>query len=122
MAIYKNSTGLWLYKGDTGNITFSGLPTDKAYTCYFSVYDEDNERIVKEITATSFNQVEGVATFTINEDTSNSLPVGDYTYALKICASGEEDTVIPETTLEDEEYVQQPAPSITVLPKRIEGD
>ena len=122
MAIFSNGKNLWMYKGDTGNIIFSGLPTDKAYAVYLSVYDEDGERIIKEVLATNFNQASGVATFVIDEDTSNDLSDGEFTYALKICSNGSEDTIIPETKLEDGIYVREPAPSFTVLPKRVEGD
>jgi len=122
MAIYQNGKNLWLYQGDTGNILFSGLPMDKAYTVYMSIFDEDGEKIIKEITATSFNQATGVATFVVDEDASNSLQVGEFTYALKICSDGSEDTVIPETKLEDGVYSQEAAPSFIVYPKRVEGD
>lgn len=122
MSIFtENGKDLWMYLGDTGNIIFSGLPTDKIYTCYFSVFDEDNDRIVAEITATSFDQTTGVATFVVNEEKSKLLRVGDYTYALKICAGGAEDTVIPETKLVDGNYVAQSAPKFTVKPQRTEG-
>ena len=122
MAIYQNGKNLWLYQGDTGNILFSGLPMDKAYTVHMSIFDEDGEKIIKEITATSFNQATGVATFVVDEDASNSLQVGEFTYALKICSDGSEDTVIPETKLEDGVYSQEAAPSFIVYPKRVEGD
>ena len=122
MAIYSNGKNLWMYKGDTGNMIFSGLPKDKAYTVYFSIFDEDGEKIIQELTATTFNQSTGVATFVVNEATSNDLKVGEFTYALKICADGSEDTVIPETKFENGVYSQEAAPSFIVYPKRVEGD
>lgn len=124
MAIYSNGKNLWMYKGDTGNIIFSGLPKDKVYTVYFSIFDEEGEKIIKEIVATTFVQETGVATFVIDEATSNSLKVGEFTYALKLCveADGSEDTVIPETKLENGVYSQEAAPSFIVYQKRVEGD
>ena len=41
--------GIWMRQGDTGNITFTGLPTDKPYTVYLSVYNPDENIILKEI-------------------------------------------------------------------------
>lgn len=122
MSIFSNKKNLWMYKGDTGNILFSGLPKDKAYTVYMSIFDEDGEKIIKEIVATNFNQSTGVATFIIDETISNDLKVGEFTYALKICSGGSEDTVIPETKLENGVYSQEAAPSFIVYSKRVEGD
>lgn len=120
MAIFQDGQNLWMYKGDTGNIIFSGLPTDKAYSVYMSIYDESGEKILKEIEATNFSL--GVATFVINEAISDTLKVGEFTYALKICAGGSEDTVIPETKLVNGVYEAQPAPVFEVKYKRVEGD
>jgi hypothetical protein len=122
MTLFSNNKDLWLYKGDTGNVSFGGLPKDKLYTAFFSIFDEDAERIIKEIPAKVYNQVEGTADFVIDKITSDELPIGDFTYALKICANGSEDTIIPETALENGVYVQKPAPSFSVYAKRVEGD
>lgn len=121
MAIYQDGKNLWMYKGDTGNIVFSGLPKDQSYTVYLSIFDADNDRILTEITATNYDQVNGTATFIINEDTSNLLKVGTFTYALKGCYGGSEDTWIPETKLENGAYIPQDAPSFEVKAKRVEG-
>ena len=123
MAVFSsNNKDLWMYKGDTGNILFTGLPKDKLYTVYLSIFDEDGDKILNEIAATSFNQSTGVASFIIDETISNDFKVGEFTYALKICADGSEDTVIPETKLENGIYSQEAAPSFTVYAKRVEGD
>lgn len=122
MAILSTGQNIYMRQGDTGNITFSGLPTDKAYTVYLSVYNPDNESILSEITATTFTQAQGVALFTFNEDFSNGLPVGDWTYGLKICAGGSEDTVLPRAYINDSgELVKEAAPQFTVDYKYVEG-
>ena len=121
MAVYSTGQNIYLRQGDTGNITFTGLPKDKNYTVYLSVYNPDTEKILKETTATSFTQATGVAIFTFDEDFSNSLPVGEWTYGLKICADGSEDTVLPQAYIVDGELVKSPAPAFTVDTKVVEG-
>lgn len=123
MTILNAGQDIYIRQGDTGNITFSGLPTDKAYDVYLSVYNPDTENIIKEILHTSFTQAEGIALFTIDEDDSNSLPVGEWEYGLKICASdGSEDTVLPRMYVDDEgNLIQEPAPKFIVLDKYVEG-
>lgn len=122
MAIYSSGQNIYLRQGDTGNITYKGLPKDKSYNVYLSVYNPDTNIILRELQAASFTQSTGVAIFTFNEDFSNSLPVGEWEYGLKICAGGSEDTILPQTTIEDGEIVKYPAPSFVVDNKVTEGD
>lgn len=122
MTILSAGQDIYLRQGDTGNITFSGIPTDKNYAVYLSVYNSDTENIIKEITATSFIQATGVALFTVSEDDSNDLRVGEWEYGLKICAGGSEDTVLPRMYVDDEgNLIQEPAPKFVVLDKYVEG-
>lgn len=122
MSVFSTGQNIYLKQGDTGNITFSGLPTDKAYLVYLSVYNPDNDTILKELQASNFTQNTGVALFTFNEDFSNSLPVGDWTYGLKICANGSEDTVLPRVYINDAgELIKESAPEFTVDFKYVEG-
>ena len=122
MSIFATGQDIYLRQGDTGNITYSGLPTDKAYTVYQSIYDPENNSIIKEIEATNFDQTTGVALFTYDETLSNSLRVGEWEYGLKICSGGSEDTVLPQTTIQDGEIINNPAPKFTVDYKYVEGD
>ena len=123
MSIFVTGQNIYMRQGDTGNITFSGLPKDKAYTVYLSVYNPDENTILKELVAASFTQATGVAIFTFNEDFSNSLPVGDWIYGLKICANdGSEDTILPQTSIKDGKLVQSAAPTFTVDYKVVEGE
>lgn len=121
MAIFANGKNLWMYKGDTGQVAFSGLPTDKLYNVYMSIYDENTNTIKDEIQGV-FNQSDGVVLVTMDKTTSDKLVVGEFTYALKGCYDGSEDTWIPETKLVNNEYVQEAAPTFTVLYKHVEGD
>lgn len=49
MSIWYNGTDLHMFKGDTGNIVFSGLPTDNTYKAYFSVKSMTSSDILFEI-------------------------------------------------------------------------
>ena len=122
MSIFSSGQDLYLRQGDTGNITYKGLPKDKSYNVYLSVYNPDNNSILREKIASSFSQSTGVAIFTFDEDFSNALPVGEWEYGLKICADGSEDTILPQTSIVDGEIVQYPAPKFTVDNKVVEGD
>ena len=122
MTILSSGQNIYLRQGDTGNITFSGIPTDKNYQVYLSVYNPDTNGIIEEILATSFTQAQGIVLFAIGEEVSNSLPVGDWTYGLKICAGGSEDTVLPRSYVDDAgELIHEPAPQFTVDYKVVEG-
>lgn len=123
MPIYKDDNGnIYLHKGDTGNIGISGIPTDKSYSVYMSIYNEDANNILQEILLSNYIQANGTGTFIIDEETSNSLSVGEWVYAIKICASGSEDTIIPKTRVEDGVIVNYPAPKFTVDYKYVEGE
>ena len=123
MTILSSGQDLYIRQGDTGNVSFSGIPTDKAYSVYLSIYNPDTNAIITEVTASTFTQATGVALFLINEDFSNSLPVGDWVYGLKICASGSEDTVLPRSYINnDGDLIHEPAPQFVVDYKVVEGD
>lgn len=122
MSVFSTGQNIYLRQGDTGNITFSGLPTDENYDVYLSVYNPDNDSILTETTAASFDRVNGIALFTFDETFSNALPVGDWTYGLKICAGGSEDTVLPRAYINDSgELIKEAAPQFTVDYKYVEG-
>lgn len=125
MAIYNSSTTkeIVLRQGDTGNIYFTSIPKDKNYNVYLAVFDPDANKILKEVQATSFVQAAGEAYFGINETVSNSLPVGEWQYYVKICADGSEDTILPRIYKNDDgDIVVENAPKFTVLNKGAEGD
>lgn len=121
MTVYVTDDNIYLRQGDTGQLTFSGFPTDKAYSIYLSIYNPDTETIIAETQAALFDQTTGVATVVFNETFSNSLPVGDWTYGLKMCADGTEDTLIPRTDVVDGKLVRYNAPRFTVGEKYVEG-
>lgn len=123
MTILTAGQDIYLRQGDTGNLTFEGLPKDKTYTAYLSIYNTETNTITKEIQAYSYriDINTGVAYFRITATLSNSLPVGEWTYGLKICADDSEDTILPYSHTEDGTVINDDAPKFTVDYKYVEG-
>ena len=96
MTVYSVGQNIYLRKGDTGQVTFKGIPTDKTYTAYLSVFDEETEKILAEV---SVLVNDGEAMFSFSNSFSDSLKVGEWVYGLKICSgtgvSATEDTLLP---------------------------
>lgn len=116
---------VYIKKGDTGNLEFDGLPTDEEYSVHLSIYDTENNKILKEIEG-NFDQGEGKAIFYFSKAISDSLPVGDWGYGLKISISGVngmEDTLIPRAYIdENDTLITEPMPKFTVDYKFVEGE
>lgn len=116
---------LYIRQGDTGQVEFTGLPTDKVYTAYMSIYNEETNKIVAK--TDGVNVTNGSAIIYFNQSFSDSLPVGDWVWALKICATvpvlgTSEDTVIPRSYVDDSgTLISEPAPAFTVDYKMVEG-
>ena len=116
---------LYIRQGDTGQVEFTGLPTDKVYTAYMSIYNEETNKIVAK--TDGVNVTNGTAIIYFNQSFSDSLPVGDWVWALKICATvpvlgTSEDTVIPRSYVDDSgTLISEPAPAFTVDYKMVEG-
>lgn len=127
MTILSKGQDLYIRKGDTGEIIFTGLPTDKVYTAYMSVYDEEKGKIltVPELNA-QVNKSTGAVRIWVNEDFSNALPVGDWVYGFKIRSvtnnEASEDTLIPRSYVDENgNLVNEPAPAFIVDEKIVEG-
>ena len=122
MTLLNEGKNLYLRQGDTGNVSYKGLPQDKLYTVYHSIYDPDTYKILGEIQGT-YTQATGVVIFTFDTTYTDSLPVGEWEYGLKICASdGTEDTILPRAYTNSEgELVREAAPTFTVWEKVTEG-
>lgn len=86
-------------QGDSGKLLVEGLPTDRNYRCYFSVYDI-NRKIIFELGEDV--TPEGKVTFTLSPAYTNLLEVPTkqknllYFYGIKICCEEDdyEDTLI----------------------------
>lgn len=112
---------IWMRQGDSGQVVFGGLPTDKAYSVYQALINPDTGKIVKEFTALNFNQNTGEATFIYAPSATDDIPPAEYNYALKICFEQQEDTLIPEIVIQDGYVIEQAAPIFIVAEKCVEG-
>lgn len=110
-----------LVQGDNGELNVWDLPTDRNYTLYFAIYNENRVRFGNEVSVQT-NQRSN-ATLVIPPALTDLLivPSGEeystYYYGLKICyaADGIEDTLIlGGSSLGD-------LNAITVYPKKVEG-
>ena len=121
MTLLNEGKNLYLRQGDTGNIKYTNLPKDQNYSVYHSIYDPDTYKILGEIQGT-FTQATGEVEFTFGTSYTDTLPVGDWEYGLKICAGDTEDTILPRAYTNDQgELVREPAPTFTVWDKVTEG-
>lgn len=129
MTIYVANNGdIKCYSGDSGNIEFKGIPTDKNYEVYFSVKEVKSGKPVFEIMKESNNQE--TVLFEISADQTEMLKVSPgasyniFYYGLKICdpATGLEDTLIPVVRLDDKNnpIFSKPA-KFVVYPLYVEG-
>lgn len=109
-----------LIQGDSGQLVVNGLPTDKKYTVYFAIQDENRKPIGGEISVEA-NKTSSVV-FVLLGSLTDLLTIkkgeetATYYYGLKICDdSGLEDTMLIGNSIIGEKNI------ITVYPKKVEG-
>ena len=115
-----NNGNITMVQGDSGQLVINGLNTDKNYSVYFAIQDENRKPIGNEIMVNSNNQSSVV--FVLTPDLTDLLKVkqndetATYYYGVKVCDdTGYEDTMlIGNSTMGDKN-------SITVYPKKVEG-
>ena len=97
MAIYKKGLyDLYMFQGDTGNIRVNGIPTSRNYVIYFQLNDMDgNEKFHLERQSEHHSEV----VFPISTEISDSLDVGQYCYAVKLCYYDCEHEITSEETV-----------------------
>ncbi len=114
------------YQGDSGNFTFTNIPTDKNYLVYFSIRNPETWELIGEEVMVQSNYRSEVpfslsATYTdnipINEDESKTV----YAYGLKICHGDDESTLIPYVDESSSVPKFAKAPKLIVYPKYVEG-
>lgn len=119
MLLKDKDHNIWIRKGDSGNIVFSGIPTDANYAVALSVFNPSNNKPIKQfIEYSAFNSS---VKFSKTAKDMDDLPTGEHAYALKLCNEGMEDTVIPKVELVDGQIIEYSAPSFTVADKFAEG-
>lgn len=116
-----NSGNMSLIQGDSGNLTISGISTDRNYTIYFAFRDLKHNPVGGEISVES-NQQDTVQIFITSELTDLlEVPIKDdfatYYYGLKACY---EDEGIEDTLILGIGDMSEPN-TVTVYPKRVEG-
>ena len=108
------------YQGDSGSLTVNGLNTDKNYTVYFAVRDEQRNPVGDEICVSADHSpcvtIEIPATLTDLWKVKKGQDYATYYYGLKSCDEfGHEDTLM----IAGSDYGDRA--TITVYPKKVEG-
>ena len=112
-----------LYQGDSGEIKISGIPSNKNYHVFFSIYNSKGKIIGDEVDVYSY-QLDTVV-LTIPTSLTDLLVVKgginsteEYYYGIKICDE--------ENGIEDTQYINGASigelNTITVYPKKTEGN
>lgn len=110
-----------LVQGDSGELAISGLPTDKNYTVYFAIQDENRNPIGGEISVNTNSQDSAVFVLTGALTDLLTVKKGDntaqYFYGIKLCDADEnvEDTLLLGNSIIGDKN------TITVYPKKVEG-
>lgn len=110
-----------LVQGDSGELVIKGLPTDKNYSVYFAIQDENRNPIGYEIELDTNNSSSVI--FTITGSLTNLLTVKKddetetYYYGIKLC---NKDDFMEDTLLIGNTQIGS-LNTITVYPKKVEG-
>lgn len=122
MAFFIDNEGnITLVQGDSGEITFDGIPTNRDYKVFFAIQDDKRRPIGDEVSVMS-NYMSSVvisvpSTLTDLLTVKAGQDTAEYYYGVKICdeATGLEDTMI----LGGNEIGD--LNTITVYPRKVEG-
>ena len=91
--------GLQTWDGDSGNLTFTGLPTDHDdYEFFMEVHGATD--IVKTAQLNGESEVD--VEFTVADTTA--LGVGRFPYGVKVCRNGIENTLIPNLSVSNQAH------------------
>lgn len=106
-------------QGDTGKIVISGIPTDKEYLLYFSIYDNDRKILHEQ----SARPSEGQVTFNLPPAVTDNLTVAKgvkyatYYWGIKLCYEPDD---YEDTLLVGDKSIGD-VNKIKVYPKIVEG-
>lgn len=122
MAIYKKGYyDLYMYQGDSGNVTIKGLPTTEDFTVYLDIYNDNGDIIFHYYINSDFHHS---VIIPISSTDSDGFDAGTYYYAVKLCLpNGTEETVIPplkNTSMTPTNFKNKAL--FMVYPKQIEGN
>lgn len=125
MAFIVDSSGnITLVQGDSGRYTIKGLPTDKDYTVYFSIYNEKRNAMGAEVSVqTNYSDT---VSFVLSPALTDLLTVkksqetATYYFGIKVCYEDTDGTTLEDTvTIEDGDIGD--LNTMTVYPKKVEG-
>ena len=119
--VVDDSGNITLVQGDSGQLTVSGLNTDKSYDVYLAVQDAKRNPIGTEILVSSNGQSSVVFEFipeltnlfTVKRNDESAV----YYYGVKVC---DEATNFEDTLLIGNSEIGD-VNTITVFPKKVEG-
>lgn len=116
---------IYLFKGDSGSLIFKNLPTDKNYTLFFAIVDEETGKIINEIFTNTLYLSE--ITLDIPVTFTNDLKIDSgeseriFKYGVKICCGIEEHTLIPKVDISGDIPIFNNAPDFVLKQKFAEG-
>jgi hypothetical protein len=117
--IDENGT-IYLHQGDTGEVVVKGLNTDKDYTVFFAVKDENRKTIGSELSVNT--NYKSTVRFVLTSNFTDMLSVPDdedyqvYHYGIKIC---DDDSYEDTLFIANNGYGK--TNDIVVFPKKVEG-
>lgn len=101
---------LQTWDGDSGTITIKGLPTDvNDYVLFLEIHGKKD--VIKEIALNGAAE----ASIDITVEDTEKLGAGQWTYGVKLCQGGTENTLIPNLKI-------GPKARFIVNPKVVEGE
>lgn len=121
MILIDNDGTMFLYQGDSGTIVVEGLDSNKSYTAYFAVQDENRNLIGQELQV-AVNNSESVTFvltpgFTDLLTVPNKKPYKVYYYGIKVCTQNPDE----EDTLFVENGIYGDLNRIIVYPRKVKG-
>lgn len=116
-----NIGNITLVQGDSGELTITNIPTDRNYTLYFAIQNENRQPIGQEIAVES-NYGDSVILFIAGTLTDLlSVPIDEetatYYYGIKLCYASD---LLQDTLLLGNSNMGSKS-TITVYPRKVQG-
>lgn len=121
MIIIDKDGTIIMYQGDSGELVISGLDSEKKYTVYLAIQNENRELVGEELQVSVNNS--DTVTFVLTSDFTDLLtvpkskPYKIYYYGIKVC---ENDTNFEDTLLIANNFYGD-LNRIVVYPRKVKG-
>lgn len=116
---------IYLFKGDSGSLLFKNIPTDKNYTLFFSIVDEESGKIINEISTNTLHLEEIILNIPVSFTDKLKFESGEneriYKYGVKLCNGIEEHTLVPKVDILGDTPIFKNAPDFVLKQKFVEG-